>query len=128
MAYITSEEVKQIRTDLKARFPKFKFGVTKHHHSQVTVTIKKSNHKFEDLLTNNDRNHVTVNHYWLDQNVKNKEDREFLSAIHDIILTSPAKVTGKEFRNNSDIQSDYFDVSYYYTINIGSWDTPYEIV
>jgi len=27
--------------------------------------------------------------------------------------------------NNSDIQTDYFDVGWYITVNLGKYDTPY---
>jgi hypothetical protein len=30
--------------------------------------------------------------------------------------------------DNSDIQSDYFDVGWYISINVGRWDKPYELV
>jgi hypothetical protein len=29
------------------------------------------------------------------------------------------------YRDNSDIMTDYFDVSYYYNFHIGKWDKPY---
>jgi hypothetical protein len=30
--------------------------------------------------------------------------------------------------NNSDIQSDYFDVGWYVSIKVGEWDKPYQVV
>ena len=35
---------------------------------------------------------------------------------------------GKEYYNNNDIQSDYFDVAYYVSIGVGKWNKDYEIV
>ena len=43
----------------------------------------------------------------------------FLSAI------LPAMNTGNH--DNSDIQSDYFDVGWYVDVNIGAWNKPYEL-
>jgi hypothetical protein len=32
---------------------------------------------------------------------------------------------GPDWYNNTDIQSDYFDIAYYLDVNIGRWDKPY---
>ena len=37
MAYITSEEVKQIREKLKKEFPKIKFSITRDRHTCIDV-------------------------------------------------------------------------------------------
>jgi len=29
--------------------------------------------------------------------------------------------------NNTDLMSDYFDVGWYISINVGKWDKPYEV-
>ena len=39
MGYITKEQVKKIREDLKASFPEFKFSVTNKDYSSVNVVI-----------------------------------------------------------------------------------------
>ena len=43
----------------------------------------------------------------------------FLSAI------MPVMNTGNH--DNSDIQSDYFDIGWYIDVNIGAWNKPYEL-
>ena len=66
MAYITTAEVREIRNALKEEFgPELKFGVKKQHHSSVTVTIKKGNVDFSDIMREGDRGYAQVNHYTL---------------------------------------------------------------
>lgn len=45
---------------------------------------------------------------------------EFLTELMDVIEDGNY--------NNSDVQSDYFDVGFYTTVNIGRWDKPYVVV
>ena len=120
MAYISKEEVASIRKELKKAFPKAKFSVRKCDNISVSVTVLKHDIDFSDKKSN----HFQVNHYYIDETF-NKEQAAFLNKIKEIILTAPTKVTGEEFFDESDIQSDYFHVSYYYDINIGTWEKPY---
>ena len=54
MAYISKEDVKAIRDELKATFPEFKFGVRKSTSSMVVdVTVKQGPTDFSDILRNN---------------------------------------------------------------------------
>jgi hypothetical protein len=45
---------------------------------------------------------------------------EFLKEVHIAMMVGN--------HDNSDIQSDYFDVGWYVDINIGRWDRPYALV
>ena len=68
MAYITTAEVREIRNALKEEFgPELKFGVKKQHHSSVTVTIKKGNVDFSDIMREGDRGYAQVNQYHTQQ-------------------------------------------------------------
>jgi hypothetical protein len=51
MAYINKDDVAQIRNELKAAFPKFKFGVRKDNGLAVDVTIKSGPANFASLFT-----------------------------------------------------------------------------
>ena len=42
-----------------------------------------------------------------------------MEKVVEIIKTAPMKAGGKAWYNNSDIMTDYFDVAYYFDINIG---------
>ena len=113
MAFISSEKVKEIRTNLKAAFPEIKFSVRKENHSAVRVTILQSPYDFG--MTGN---YTDVNHYWLHQSKLN----------HKEILEQIAKISNDGNHNNSRPEIDYFDVGWYFTLKIGDWDRPYKMV
>ena len=35
--------------------------------------------------------------------------------------------TKEQNHNNSDVQTDYFDVGWYIEINVGDWEKPYKL-
>ena len=123
MAYIKTEEVAQIRKELKEAFPQLKFGVRKHHHSSVDVTIKAGTVDFSDIL--DDNGYSQVNQYWLTEARVGKHVKLFEKII-DIIKTAPAKVPGgRAWFDESDSMTDYFHTAFYFSINVGAWNKPY---
>ena len=123
MSYISTEDVKKIRVALKNEFgKKLKFGVRKSpsHHS-VSVTIKSGTVDFSDIMRNNTYDQVQVNHYHL-QNYG--VHQSLFEKIVEIIKTAPSK----EWYNNSDAMIDYFDVAFYFDLNVGDWNNPYKKV
>ena len=123
MSYISTEDVKKIRVALKNEFgKKLKFGVRKSpsHHS-VSVTIKSGTVDFSDLMRNNTYDQVQVNQYHLQNYGVHKS---LFEKIVEIIKTAPSK----KWYNNSDAMIDYFDVAFYFDLNVGDWDKPYKKV
>ena len=123
MSYISTEDVKKIRVALKNEFgKKLKFGVRKSpsHHS-VSVTIKSGTVDFSDIMRNNTYDQVQVNQYHLQNYGVHKS---LFEKIVEIIKTAPSK----KWYNNSDAMIDYFDVAFYFDLNVGDWDKPYEKV
>ena len=122
MSYISTEDVKKIRVALKNEFgKKLKFAVRKSPscHS-VSVTLKSGTVDFSDLMRNPNEQ-VQVNHYHLGNYGVHKS---LFEKIVEIIKTAPSK----EWYNNSDAMIDYFDVAFYFDLNVGEWDKPYEKV
>jgi RNA binding exosome subunit len=122
MSYISTEDVKKIRVALKNEFgKKLKFGVRKSpsHHS-VSVTIKSGTVDFSDIMSNT-YDQVQVNHYHLQNYGVHKS---LFEKIVEIIKTAPSK----KWYNNSDAMIDYFDVAFYFDLNVGDWDNPYKKV
>ena len=117
MAYISAEDVKAIRNELKATFPKFKFG--------VDVTVKAGPTDFSDCFRG-DEGYAQINHYHTHMY---GDHQSFFDAIHKIIKTAPIKGEGywknKGWYDNSDSMTDYFDTAYYISMNVGSWNVPY---
>lgn len=124
MAYISATEVKAIREELKAQFPKFKFGVRKSPGGghAVDVTIKSGPTDLSECFTHGE-GYAQVNQYHLYHYGKHEK---FLDKIMSIIKTAPAKAEGgRAWFDESDAMTDYFHTAYYIHLNIGSWNTPY---
>mgnify|MGYP001158411937 FL=1 len=124
MSYISTEDVKKIRVALKNEFgKKLKFGVRKSAggHS-VGVTIKSGAVDFSNLMkTDGFDKYVQVNQYHLGNYGVHKS---LFKKIVEIIKTAPSN----KWYNNSDAMTDYFDVAFYFDLNVGEWDKPYERV
>ena len=122
MSYISTEDVKKIRVALKNEFgKKLKFGVRKSpsHHS-VSVTIKSGTVDFSDIMRNPNEQ-VQVNHYHLQNYGVHKS---LFEKIVEIIKTAPSN----KWYDNSDAMIDYFDVAFYFDLNVGDWNNTYKKV
>ena len=135
MAYITAEDVNHIRVALKKEFPQYKFSVTRDHWLGVNINFMKGPRfaEFESMdrytgvwsMENLDGYHQ-INHFHL-ENFYGEENAKILGKVSEIAHTAPGLAGGKEYYNNNDIQSDYFDVAYYVSIGVGKWNKQYEI-
>lgn len=136
MAYITKEQVAEKRAKLKAAFPAkdgWKLSV-RSDSSSLTVTFVEGPIDFK--VYNSDPegysnypnkiygeklvDDMDVNHYYLDDSRYPRDVLEVLKKANDIMHEG--------HQNNSDIQSDYFDVSWYNNLKIGNWDKKYKKV
>jgi hypothetical protein len=120
MAYISTEKVKEMRNKLKELFPTkkgWKLSVTREHSSGINCSILTA--PFELRLDAN-RTNESVNHYYV------KEHYNDNPATRDALL-SMLEVLNMNNYNNSDVQSDYFDVGHYVNLSIGKWDKPFLI-
>jgi len=131
MAYISTEEVKAIRAALKAKFGKdVKFSVVRRDSHAVAVSIMSSKHDFSDMWDGKDEEdygygYVSINPYYITK--ENYGDHvKFFQQIVDIIKTAPADVPGGEaWFDKSDSMIDYFNVAFYFDVNVGRYDRPY---
>ena len=119
MPYITTERVKEIRNEIKKAFPKFKFSITRQHHSSVSVAILSAP---VELITTegNNRRYEQVNEFHI------KEHYEDTPKVRDILL----KIYEIMDRGNGVFveDSDYGTVPDFYThLSIGRWDKPFTI-
>lgn len=124
MAYISTAEVKAIREELKKEFPEFKFGVRKRDWHAVSVTLKKGPALPEEVFTHGE-GYAQLNQYYPENYGAFSET---LKKIIKIIKTAPAKVEGgREWYDNSDAMTDYFDTAFYMDVNVGDWNKPYQV-
>ena len=74
--------------------------------------------------------HDQINHssmYTL-TNFYGEENAKILDKVSEIAHTAPGLAGGKEWYDNSDAMTDYFDTAYYVSISVGKWNKDYEIV
>jgi len=126
MAYISADEVRVIRNNLKKAFPEVKFSVRNENHSWVHVTILESPYDFEL----NGKDHREVNQHWFetDNVVTNHAGENILPHSHQDKLRKMIDIIAKEHWDESDSMTDYFHCAFYYSLKIGDWNKPYKMV
>jgi hypothetical protein len=60
---------------------------------------------------------LDINRYWYREHFSNKVIRKFLDEIFRAMNVGN--------HDNSDSQTDYFDVGWYVDVNVGKWNKPY---
>ena len=120
MAYISTEEVKQIRDRIKKEFPKYKFSISCANKMSVIVKILKA-----DLDPINNDGNSYVNIFYIERMWSNNpETMKVLLKINEIINS----VKKCEDRNAGDLSADYADFNFFYEIGFGTWNKEYERV
>ena len=122
MAYMSQEHKKQIASALKAVVPKsWKYSLAVRNHSSIVMTIRSADIDLIALHANKhseDMKYLDLNHYYLDR----AYDGVVLKQMEAIL-----KILNLGNYDNSDVQSDYFDVGHYVHLHIGSWDKPFQV-
>jgi hypothetical protein len=110
MAYISTEKVKEIRTNLKTQFPKVKFSIRREHYSGVRIAILSSNVNFE-------ADYKQINEYYINEHYSGAQ-ANLLSKVYEIASV------GTEWRETCDYGSQ---PSHYVWITVGEWNKPYQV-
>jgi len=128
MAYISKEDVKAIREELKSQFPKWKFAVRKGSGSlSVDVNILQGTESFDDHF-NNGRRYAQVNQYWIKDHFRDEGERKAIEVINEIMHNAPGRAGGRVYFDESDAMTDYFHTAFYTHLSIGQWDKDYTCV
>ena len=116
MPYLDRETVKRIRTDIKKRFPDYKFRVRKENNMAVHVEIMEG----PKPLTEEPRGYETVNHFYIEEHYRDRpEVRDLLMELKDIMNRDNGTETW---------DGDYGHIPLYYIhLSIGRWDQPYKV-
>jgi hypothetical protein len=111
MAYFNQERKAAMAPKIKALLKRYgmKGSLAVRHHSTVVLNLKQGPIDFGGT-------NVDVNVYWIREHYTGVA-RKFLEEAYAILMTGN--------HNNSDIQTDYFDVGWYVDINVGRWNKPY---
>jgi hypothetical protein len=115
MAYFSQERKKEMAPKIKALLDQYgmKGSLSVRNYSTVVLTLKSGP---IDFGQDEHGGHLDVNVYWINEHYTGRA-REFLSKAYKILMTGN--------HNNSDIQTDYFDVGWYVDIDVGKWNKPY---
>ncbi len=125
MAYVSQDLKSKLTPKIKAICKKYgvKASIAVRHHSTLVLNVKSGKIDFisdygDTTESRNDAKKfgIQVNPYHYQSHFNGKA-KKFLSEV------IPALNNGNH--DNSDSQSDYFDVGWYIDVNIGKWDKPY---
>ena len=132
MAYVNQERKAELAPSIKAVFKKYgvKGSIAVRNYMTLVVNIKSGPidffGNFNDMAKDRNwqypfprqeaKDSIDVNPYWYHEHFDGVA-RNFLSEL----------ITAMNVGNhdNSDIQTDYFDVGWYIDVNIGKWNKPY---
>ena len=121
MAYISTEQVKEMRNELKVLFPAkagWKLSLTRQHYSSVRCEILTAP---IELRLDSTRTNESVNHYYIDSRYDGNNDAATK------VLTTISNVLNLNNYDNSDAMTDYFDCGHYVNMSIGAWDKPFQV-
>jgi len=130
MAYFNQERKAAMAPSIKAICKKYnvKASLAVRHHSTVCLNIKQG---AIDFIGNTNKvaearahggewrkveKSIDVNPYWYQEHFDGKA-LKFLQEVFAVLNGGN--------HDNSDIQTDYFDVGWYVDVNVGQWDKPY---
>ena len=140
MAYMSQERKAKLAPAIKQVLKKYgvKASIAVRNHSTLVVNIKSGKIDFIENYIETDsklmhggkmsqeqieyirkNKSLDVNVYWYKEHFSGKA-RSFLQ---EVITTM-----NNGNHDNSDIQTDYFDVGWYVDVNIGSWNKPYQVL
>jgi hypothetical protein len=123
MAYVSQELKAKIAPKVKAILKKYKVkgSLAVRHHSTLVLNIKEGAlDMYKDFAKSEDAEKfgIQVNPYWYKEHFSGKT-KAFLSEV------IPAMNDGNW--DKSDAQTDYFNVGWYVSVNIGKWNKPYQL-
>ena len=119
MPYISAENVKVKRIQIKKEFPNFKFSITKQHNSEIYVIIKEA--PFDMIVSHPTCGHDQVNHFYIREHYKD------YPIIMNVLLRIKAILI--EGQKELVYDADYGSVpNFYISINVGAFDKPFKIV
>lgn len=113
MAFITTQEVKNIRELLKSEFPKYKFSVSGGNSLSLQVAIMSGPEDFSSVL--GEWKSIDINQYHLYQ----------YGRFEKLFTKMFKAMKSQNWFDKSDSMTDYFHTAYYMSLSIGKWNKPY---
>jgi hypothetical protein len=111
MPYISTEEVRAKRKEMRAALPEWKLSVRKDHHSGIRISVMEGPLGYPE-------GHIQLNPYYLGRNFE--DSPEWVGVLETIKRIAAAGMSGGHH------DSDYGYVpGHYVEIEIGKWDKDY---
>lgn len=135
MAYCSQETKAKLAPAIKAVLKKYgmKGTISVKNHSTLCVTIKSGKldivSNYNSIAANKPRQGwqefkpavaLDVNQYWFQEQYTG-DNLKFLTELF-------AAMKGDIWFDKSDAMTDYFHTAYYLDVNIGTWNTPYQVI
>ena len=135
MAYMSSEMKQKIAPEVKKILKKYGMSgsLSVHNHSTLVLNLKSGKldmiGNFNTMIQERDptgnrhinqaKGDIQVNPYWYHEHFSGK-CKNFLKEVLNVMNNGN--------HDNSDIQTDYFDIGWYVDVNVGRWNKPYEVL
>lgn len=139
MAYISKEQTAAKRAKIKEAFPAkdgWKISVVNERFTSLSIRIMEGPIEFQKhpKIEGNDfwrdtSKTVAITNEGVNHHTLRADDHNPLypKSTFDV-LKKIAEIAMEGNYDNSDIQSDYFDVGFYFNLAVGRWDKPYQKV
>lgn len=135
MAYMSQELKKKLAPEIKSICQRYgvKATLSVHNHSTLVLNIKSGYIDFignANFVCGNDHYRVSrgfrpITNGYTDVNPYHY--RSHFSGIALSFLTEVLEAMNNGNHDNSDIQTDYFDIGWYVDVRIGNWEKPYAL-
>jgi hypothetical protein len=136
MAFVSQELKAKLSPKIKAICKKYgvKATISVDRHSALALNIRSGAidfiGNFNQIAGNRSRpdhlpfqpatTNLSVNTHWFQEH--------FSGAALDFLQEIVPAMKGPDYFDESDIQSDYFHLSHYISVNVGQWNKPYVLV
>jgi Large polyvalent protein associated domain 29 len=108
----------EVRNELKKEFPACKFSVRS---DAISMDVSLMSAPFNPLTDEAERDYYQqINHYYVSES-------RFLTEEGKELLQKVCKIANRKNWDHSDCQVDYFDVNYYFHLEVGKWDKPFQV-
>lgn len=112
------EYAAQIRSDLKVRFPGLKFSVKSDYNSISIALMQAPKTVFATKMEKAEYRQVS-SFYIGDSEALNNYGKEIFKGVNEVVK--------KYHWDESRPEIDYFCCAFYYSLNVGRWDKPFEV-
>jgi len=121
MAFVSKEDKANLAPGIKAVLAKYKVkgSISVRHNSTLVVKVTKGEIDFSEYMMKGEwpKDYIQVNEYWLREN--------YTGIAFEFLQEMIAAMKGPDFFDHSDSMTDYFHLSHYVDLNIGTWIKPY---